>query len=108
MVFSVDSSSTGAGTISGTTLTVTQAGNIVIDANEPGNVDYLAAAQAQQSVVVNKATQTITFIPLSQPFHYIAAGATLSIQATGGASNSAIVFTLDKSSTMTGSFSTTP
>ena len=106
VVFSVDSSSTGAGTISGTTLTVTQAGNIVIDANEPGNVDYLAATQAQQSVVVNKATQTITFIPLSQPFHYIAAGATLSIQATGGASNSAIVFTLDKSSTMTGSFST--
>jgi len=106
VVFTVDSSSTGAGTVSGNTLTVTQAGNIVIDANQAGNVDYLAAAQAQQLLVVNKASQTIAFIPLSQPFHYIAGGVTLPIQATGGGSNSAIVFTVDKSSTMTGSFST--
>lgn len=115
VAFSVDPSSTGAGTIStstltaGTstaTLTVTQAGNIVIDANQGGNVNYLVAAQTQQTVVVNKASQTIAFIPLSQPFHYIVTGVTLSIQATGGGSNSAIVFTVDKSSTMTGSFST--
>ncbi len=113
--FSVDSSSTGAGTIStstlagGTstaTLTVTQAGNIVIDANQAGNVDYLAAAPVPQTVVVNQASQAITFIALTQPFHYIAGGVTLPIQATGGGSNSAIVFTVDKSSTMTGSFST--
>ena len=98
VVFTVDSSSTGAGTVSGNTLTVTQAGNIVIDANQAGNVDYLAAAQAQQSLVVNKASQTIAFIPLSQPFHYIAGGVTLPIQATGGGSNSAIVFTVVRAS----------
>ncbi len=106
VVFSVDSSSTGAGTISGTTLTVTQAGTIVIDANQAGNVDYLAATQAQQTLVVNQAPQTITFVPITQPFHFIVGGgATLTVQATGGASDQPIVFTVDASSTMKGSFS---
>ncbi|HEV2135882.1 MAG TPA: NHL repeat-containing protein [Terracidiphilus sp.] len=105
VTFSVDASSSGAGTISGNTLTVTQAGNIVVDANQASNVNYLAAAQVQQTLVVNKAPQTITFIPLSQPFHYIAGGATLAISATGGGSNDAIVFSVDTASTMTGSFS---
>ena len=114
VVFTVDPSSTGAGTIStstvsgGTstaTLTVTQAGNIVVDANQAGNTNYAAATQVQQTVVVNQASQTITFIPLTQPFHYIAGGVTLTIQATGGGSNNPIVFTVDPASTMTGSFS---
>jgi sugar lactone lactonase YvrE len=105
VTFSVDASSSGAGTVSGNTLTVTQAGTIVIDANQAADVDYLAAPQVQQTLVVNKAAQTITFIPLSQPFHYIAGGATLAISATGGGSNDAITFTVDSASTMTGSFS---
>jgi hypothetical protein len=114
VVFTVDSSSTGTGTIStstlsnGTstaTLTVTGAGNIVINANQPGNTNYLAAAQVPQTVVVNQAAQAITFVPLTQAFHYIVTGATLSIQAAGGGSDQAITFTVDKSSTMTGSFS---
>ncbi len=114
VVFTVDPASTGAGTVStptlsnGTstaTLTVTGAGNIVIDANQVGNADYLAAAQVPQTIVVNQAAQTITFIPLTQNFYYIVTGATLSIQAAGGGSDQAIVFTVDKSSTMTGSFS---
>jgi sugar lactone lactonase YvrE len=114
VVFTVDSTSTGTGTVStstlsnGTssaTLTVTGAGNIIIDANQVGNADYLAAAQVQQTIVVNQAAQTITFAPLTQNFYYIVTGATLSIQATGGGSDQAIVFTVDKSSTMKGSFS---
>jgi sugar lactone lactonase YvrE len=114
VVFTVDPSSTGAGAVStsvlsnGTstaTLTVTGAGNIVIDANQVGNADYSAAPQVQQTIVVNQAAQTISFVPLTQPFHYIVTGATLTIQAAGGGSDSAIVFTVDHSSTMTGSFS---
>jgi sugar lactone lactonase YvrE len=114
VVFTVDTTSTGTGTVStstlanGTstaTLTVTGAGNIVIDANQASNTDYAAAVQVQQTIVVNQAAQAITFVPLTQPFHYIVTGATLSIQATGGASDQAITFTVDKSSTMTGSFS---
>jgi sugar lactone lactonase YvrE len=114
VVFSVDSSSTGAGTVStstvanGTstaTLTVTGAGNIVVDANQAANVDYAAATQVQQTIVVNQATQTIAITPLSQPFYYIATGATLNISAVGGGSDNPIVFTVDPKSTMTGSFS---
>jgi sugar lactone lactonase YvrE len=114
VVFTVDTTSTGAGSIStstvsnGTstaTLTVTGAGNIVIDATQAGNADYAAAAQVQQTIVVNQAAQTIAFVPLTQPFYYIVTGAKLSIQATGGGSDQAIVFTLDKSSTMSGTFS---
>ena len=115
VVFTVDSSSTGAGTISSSTLsngtstatlTVTGAGNIVVDANQVANVDYSAAPQVQQTIVVNQATQSITFTPLAQQFFYIASGATLTIQATGGGSDLPIVFTVDPKSTMQGSFST--
>ena len=50
----------GPGTISGSTLTITGAGTVVMAANQPGNTDYAAAAQGTQSVVVNQATLTIT------------------------------------------------
>jgi hypothetical protein len=115
VVFTVDASSAGSGSIStstvsgGTstaTLTVTGAGNIVVDANQVANVDYAAAPQVQQTIVVNQATQSIAFTPLSQPFYYIATGASLAIKATGGGSDDAIVFTVDPASTMKGSFST--
>jgi sugar lactone lactonase YvrE len=110
VVFSVDASSTGAGTITTTTvtgntstatLTVTQAGTIVLDANQATDVDYLAAPQVQQVLVVNLAAQTITFTPVTVPFHYIASCAvitqcaTISIQATGGATNNLIAISPD-------------
>ncbi len=50
----------GPGTISGSTLTITGAGNIVIYANQAGNTSFHAAPQAQQTIVVNKASLTIT------------------------------------------------
>ena len=114
VTFTVDPSSTGAGTIStstvanGTstaTLTVSGAGNIVVDANQAATIDYAAAPPVSQTIVVNQASQSIVFTPLSEPFYYIATGATLSISATGGGSDNAIVFTVDPKSTMTGTFS---
>ena len=60
VAFSVDPSSTATATISGNTLSVTRAGNLVIDANQAGNADYQAAMQVQQAIVVNKATLTVT------------------------------------------------
>jgi hypothetical protein len=65
VVFSIDGTSTGTGLIAGSVLTVTGAGSIVIDANQAGNSDYNAAAQVQHTLVVSKASQTITFSPLS-------------------------------------------
>ena len=50
VVFSIDASSTGAGSISGSTLTVTSVGSFVIDANQAGNSTYSAAPQVQRTV----------------------------------------------------------
>jgi len=112
VVFTVDASSTGAGTVSTTvvtgntstaTLTVTTAGTIVLDANQASDVNYLAAPQVQEVLVVNQAAQTITFTPVTTPLHYIASCspitlcATVTIQATGGATNNLIAFSPDPS-----------
>ncbi len=106
VVFTVDASSTGAGTISGNTLTVTGVGNIVIDANQATDANYLAAPQVQQTVVVKQGSQTITFIPPSQAIHYIAGGIQIAISATGGGSNKPIVFAVESASPVQGTFST--
>ena len=50
----------GPGTVSGSTLTITGAGTVVVAANQAGNADYTAAAQVTQTVVVNQATPGIT------------------------------------------------
>ena len=112
VVFSVDASSTGAGTISATTvtgdtstatLTVTTAGTIVLDANQASDANYLAAPQVQEVLVVNQAAQTITFTPVATPLHYIASCspitlcATVSIQATGGATDNLVALSPDPS-----------
>ena len=110
VVFTVDSKSTGAGTVSTTTvagntssatLTVTQAGTIVLDANQAADVNYLAAPQVQQVLVVNQASQTITFTPVTTPLYYIVSCsnitqcATIQIQATGGATNNQVAISPD-------------
>jgi hypothetical protein len=82
----------GPGTISGSTLTITGAGTVVVAANQAGNTNYLAAAQVTQSVVVNQAAQTITFTPPTTPVAYGVAPITLS--ATGGASGNAVTFSI--------------
>ena len=103
MVFTIDASSTGTGTISGSTLTVTGAGNIVIDANQAGNSNYSAAAQVQKTLVVNKASQTITFTAPASPISFVS-GQQISLSATAS-SGLAVVFTIDASSTGTGTIS---
>jgi hypothetical protein len=65
VVFSVDPTS-GAGVCNltgtnGSIVHYTAAGTCVIDANQAGNVSYLAAPQVQRSVTVSKVNQTITF-----------------------------------------------
>jgi len=106
VVFTIDATSTGAGTISGSTLTVTKVGNIAINANQAADANYLAATQVQHTIVVNQGTQTIVFIPLTQPLHYIAGELQVSISAVGGPTNKAIVFTVDPASPVQGTFST--
>jgi hypothetical protein len=50
----------GPGTVSGTTLTPTGAGSIVVTANQAGNSDYAAATPAEQTVTVSQASLLIT------------------------------------------------
>jgi sugar lactone lactonase YvrE len=112
VVFGVDGSSTGAGSISPTTvtgntstatLTVTTAGTIVLDANQAADVNYQGAPQVQQVLVVNQATQAITFTPVTMPLHYVASCspitlcATVTLQATGGATNNLVALSPDPS-----------
>jgi hypothetical protein len=76
--------SSGPGTISGSTLTVTGVGTIVVAANQAGNADYTAATQVTKSVVVNQASQTITFTQPTSPVSYPTSPITLSATATSG------------------------
>jgi len=104
VVFTIDASSTAAGSISGNTLTITGVGNFVIDANQAGNSTYAAAPQVQKSFVVSQAPQAINFTQPATPVVF-SSGLTIALTATGGASGSAVVFTLDSSSTAAGSIS---
>ena len=56
----------GPGTISGSTLTITGAGTIVISANQAASTNYAAATQVQRSLVVGTAASTLTG-PATQP-----------------------------------------
>ena len=94
VVFSIDSAS-GAGVCSlnaaGTTVSLTGVGRCVIDANQAGNADYGAAAQQQQSFMVAKASQTITFSPLPSTAT-VRTSAVLS--ARGGGSGQPVIFSV--------------
>ena len=82
----------GPGTISGSTLTITGVGTVVIAANQAGNGTYAAAPQVEQSVVVNQATQTINFTPPASPIPFTTMP--IALVATGGASGNPVVFTV--------------
>jgi Bacterial Ig-like domain (group 3)/MBG domain (YGX type)/Divergent InlB B-repeat domain len=49
----------GPGMVSGHTLTITGVGTVVVAANQAGNLEYAAAPQVTQTIVVNKATNTL-------------------------------------------------
>jgi hypothetical protein len=85
---------TGSGTINGTTLTITGAGTITIQADQAGNASFNPAPPVQQTLTVNKANQTITFGALANklvsdpPFNLAAtstSGLVVTFTATIGA-----------------------
>jgi len=82
----------GPGTISGSTLTITGAGTVVVAANQAGNTNYAAATQVTQSIVVNQASQTINFTASTSPVTY--GVSPIALVATGGASGNAVVFSV--------------
>jgi hypothetical protein len=96
--YSVDPSS-GAGVCStagpvGSVVTFSAVGSCVIDANEPGDVNYLAAPSVSATITVGPGTQSLSFTAPSGA----AVGESAPLLATGGDSTSPIVFSVDPSS----------
>jgi|GEM_PF-728714 len=61
LTLTYSSSDLSVATISGNTVTIVGAGTAAITASQSGNQNYDAAADASQTLIVNKAGQTITF-----------------------------------------------
>ncbi len=55
------SDNTDVATVSGNMIHINGTGNVIITASQAGNENYFPAPDVQQSLTVNKATQTITF-----------------------------------------------
>jgi hypothetical protein len=96
--FSLDASSAGVCTIAGPTVTVVGAGTCVIDADQPGNGQWLAAPQVQQSFVVggpSQSVQSITFTSTPPSSAQIGGSYAVSAAASSGLP---AVFSADSSS----------
>jgi hypothetical protein len=77
----VSGPATATGT-NGSTLTFTGAGSVVVAANQAGNTNYSLATEVQQTIVVGKATPTITW-PTASAITY---GQTLANSTLSGGS----------------------
>ena len=97
VTLTIDSSTAADCTITGGVVSFTGAGNCTIDANQAGNATYAAATQVQQTFVVGKGSQTITFTSTA-PTPAVG-GPTYTPTATGGASGNPVTFTIDGAST---------
>jgi hypothetical protein len=94
LTFAIDASSGPVCSIAGSTVTLSQPGDCLIDANQAGNGQFLAAPRAQQSVAVAKLPQTIIFNPPGSATEKSSG----TLTATGGPSGEPVTFTVDPSS----------
>jgi hypothetical protein len=75
---------TGPATISGSTLTITGVGTVVVTASQAGDATYNAATPVSLTVVVSPASQTITFTGLPATATFGAGPYTLNATASSG------------------------
>ena len=78
---------------------LTGAGTCTIVASQAGNANYLAAPDKEHTIAISKATQAITFGPLSDK---ILGAADFNVSATGGGSGNPVTFTATGACTVTG------
>lgn len=81
--------------VSGSTVTITGAGTTIITAMQEGNTAYAPAIEVQQTLVVNKGNQTITFGSLapkgaSDPAFDLTASSTSALEISYASSNPAV------------------
>jgi hypothetical protein len=68
----------------GSTLTITGAGTVVVEADQGGDNDYMAAAAVQDSIIVNQATPTVTWAtPAAITYPAALSGTQLNATANG-------------------------
>ena len=70
VVFSIDASSIGTGTVSGRVLTITGPGTVIIDANQAGGSNFSAAPQVRCTIVILTGSSnggTGPFTPVKPP-----------------------------------------
>ncbi|HMP99492.1 MAG TPA: BspA family leucine-rich repeat surface protein [Cyclobacteriaceae bacterium] len=89
---SYSSSNEAVATISGSLLTITGVGTTIITASQEGNDDYYAAESVMQELIVNKASQTITFesiaaVTFGDPSFELAATASSGLEVSYTSSN---------------------
>ncbi len=66
-------------TVSGATVSIVSAGTCMLTADQPGNTAWHAAPQVEQSLVIAKANQTLTFPPQTEPSLLFEPGSTFAI-----------------------------
>ena len=74
VMFTLDPGSIGAGTIVGNTLTVSSPGAYIINANQAGDSNYVAAAPLTREVDVNSSTSQVTVTPTTVSFGSVVIG----------------------------------
>ena len=95
VAFTIDASASAVCTISGTTVSFIGTGTCVIDADQPGDAEFNAAPQVQQSFAVAKGDQTISYTSAA-PVAAMVGGATYTVSATA-ISALPVAFTIDAS-----------
>ena len=83
------SSNINVATIVGNMVTIVGAGNTTITASQAGDANYNAASPVDQTLTVNKASQSITFAALANKIY---GDAPFGLTATGGGSNQTITY----------------
>jgi alpha-tubulin suppressor-like RCC1 family protein/sugar lactone lactonase YvrE len=73
----------GPASLSGSTVTVTGVGTVIVRASQPGNTNYNAATSVDHSVTISKATATVTLGSLSATYNGSAKSATASTSPSG-------------------------
>jgi hypothetical protein len=91
VTFTIDATTAANCSINAGLVTYEHAGSCTIDANQAGNGDYLAANQVQQSYVVSKGAQAISFTSIA-PSNAKVGGSSYTVSAVGGASGNAVTF----------------
>ena len=89
----------GPATVAGNLVHITGAGAITVRASQPGDTNYNAAVNVDQSFVVAKANQTISFAALPNKTF---GDAPFAVNATGGASTQTVQFSASGACSVSG------